>query len=133
MGTHILAVASTAKPKTGGSSELLLLALIFAVMVLFMFRSSRRRKQMAQDTQRQVAAGARVRTTFGVFGTVIDNDQADGTVIIEIAPGVQIKILRQAIATVLPDDVPDEDFQPVPDLDGDTASVGSDDRSDKSN
>jgi preprotein translocase YajC subunit len=125
MGTHILAVAATTTPsKTGGSSELLLLALIFAVMVLFMFRSSRRRKQMTQDTQRQVAPGARVRTTFGVFGTIVDSDQADGTIMIEIAPGVQIKILRQAVATVLPDEVPDEDFQPVPDLD---------DRSEKSN
>ena len=74
-------------------------------MMIFMFRSQRRRKRAAQDTQRQVMDGSRIRTTFGVYGTVVDGD--DRNVIVEVAPGVKIKMLRQAIAVVVPDDEPD--------------------------
>jgi preprotein translocase subunit YajC len=141
MGTYILA-ASTTTTKSGGSSELLLLAVIFAVMIIFMMRSSRRRKAMAQNTQNNLVDGVEVRTTFGVFGKVVDaDDTPSSTVTIEIAPGVKIKILRQAIAAVIPPETvedtfpesPDGAFQTVPDLDSDDASGPSDNRGDKSN
>jgi preprotein translocase subunit YajC len=129
--THVLA-AATAAAKTSGSSELLLLVVLFAVMIVFMFRSSNRRKRQAQTIQNQLVDGAAVRTTFGVYGTVASIDTQNGTVMLEIAPGVQIKVMRQAVNQVLPSDVPDT-MEPMPDgnVDGDTASVGTDDRSDK--
>lgn len=103
MGTQILAAAS----KTSSSSEtsLILIVIVFALMMLFMFRSQRRRQQNAQSTQRQVANGSKIRTVHGIFGTVVDGD--DRTVMVEVAPGVKIKMLRQAIGQVLPDDEPD--------------------------
>ena len=73
--------------------------------MVFMFRSSRRRQQNAQTTQRQVQNGAKIRTVHGIFGTVVDSD--DRNVMVEVAPGVKIKMLRQAIGQVLPDDEPD--------------------------
>jgi preprotein translocase subunit YajC len=125
MGTTtqiILAAAPAAK--SGSSSSLLFIVAIFAVIMIFMFRSQSRRKRAAQDTQRQVIDGARVRTTFGVYGTVIEGD--DRNVILEVAPGTRIKMLRQAIAAVVPDDEPDGVAQTMPsfgetepDLDGD--------------
>jgi preprotein translocase subunit YajC len=134
MGTHILAAGSTAAKSGGGSSELLLLGVIFVIMILFMFRSSRRRQQQAQNTQRQVIDGARVRTSFGVYGTIVESD--DRNVMVEIAPGVRIKMLRQAIATVVPDDEPEGVQQTMPDtFDTEPAAMddlnGTGDRSDK--
>ena len=143
--TQILAAAETAKStSTGGSSSLLIIVLIFAVMMIFMFRSQRRRQRAAQDTQRGVMTGSHVRTTFGVYGTVVDGD--DRNVMLEVAPGVQIKVLRQAVGAVLPDDEPDGVAQTTPsfgeteqdasgdpagsDLNGDGTSGKSDDRSD---
>jgi preprotein translocase subunit YajC len=142
--TEILAAAETTTKSTGGSSSLLIIVAIFAIMMIFMFRSQSRRKRAAQDTQRQVIDGARVRTTFGVFGTVIEGD--DRNVILEVAPGTRIKMLRQAIAAVVPDDEPDgvaqtmpsfgetgpdvDGDQKGPDLNGDGTSGKPDNRSD---
>ena len=102
MGTQILAATAA---KTGSSSSLLLIVLVFGVLMIFMFRSQRRRKQQAQDTQSRVMNGTRIRTVHGIYGTVVDSD--DRNVMIEVAPGVKIKMLRQAIGAVVPDDEPD--------------------------
>jgi preprotein translocase subunit YajC len=145
--TQILAAAEAAKStSTGGDSSLLIIVVIFAVMMIFMFRSQRRRQRAAQDTQRGVMDGTRVRTTFGVYGTVVGSD--DRNVMLEVAPGTRIKMLRQAIAAVVPDDEPDGVAQTMPsfgetepdldggqtgaDLNGDGTSGKSDDRSDLS-
>src|SRR5215469_12626587 len=103
--TEIFAAAEATTKSTGGSSSLLIIVAIFAIMMIFMFRSQRRRQRAAQDTQRQVMTGSRVRTTFGVYGTVVDGD--DRNVMLEVAPGTRIKMLRQAVAAVVPDDEPD--------------------------
>ncbi len=135
MGTQILA-ATAAKTTTGSSSSLLLIVLVFAVLMIFMFRSQRRRQRQTQDTQRQVMNGTRIRTVHGIYGTVVDSD--DRNVILEIAPGVKIKMLRQAIGAVVPDDEPDGVNQTMPDFDhsdtdtSDESSAKPGDRSDLS-
>lgn len=115
MGTIFLAASSTTTKK-GGSSELILLGIIFVIMIVFMFRSSRRRQSQAQQTQRQVVDGARVRTSFGLYGRIVDSD--DRNVMLEVAPGVQLKMARQAVTTVVPDDEPDglQKFDPDTDM-----------------
>jgi preprotein translocase subunit YajC len=137
MGTQILA-ATTAAKTTGSSSSLLLIVLVFAVLMIFMFRSQRRRQRQSQDTQRQVIDGTRIRTVHGIYGTVVDSD--DRNVMVEIAPGVKIKMLRQAIGAVVPDDEPDGVNQTMPDFDqagtdsdaSDQSSAKPEDRSDLS-
>jgi preprotein translocase subunit YajC len=104
MGNQALA-AVAAKTTSSSSSSLLLIILVFAVLMIFMFRSQRKRQRTAQNTQRQVMNGSRIRTVHGIYGTVVDGD--DRNVIVEIAPGVRIKMLRQAIGVVVPDDEPD--------------------------
>jgi preprotein translocase subunit YajC len=135
MGTAHAVAAIAATTKSGSSSSLLIIIVIFAILMVFMFRSQSRRKRAAQDTQRQVVDGARIRTTFGVYGTIVESD--DRNVIVEVAPGTRIKMLRQAIAMVVPDDEP-EGVAPTmptfgqtgPDLNGDGKSGKPDDRSD---
>lgn len=117
MGINILAAAATTA-KTGSDSSFLIILVIFAVLMIFMFRSQRRRQRSAQDTQRGVEIGSRIRTTFGVYGTVVDAD--DRNVIVEIAPGTQIKMLRQAVAAVVPDDEPDGVHHTVPEPEDET-------------
>ena len=110
--TQILAAAEAAKTTASSSSSFLIIIVIFAVMMIFLFRSQRRRQRSVQNTQSQVMTGTRIRTTFGVYGTVIEND--DRNVIVEIAPGIRIKMLKQAIAAVVPDDEPDGVAQTMP-------------------
>jgi preprotein translocase subunit YajC len=121
---NILAAAATTKSTSSSSSSLILIVLVFAVLLIFMFRSQSRRKRAAQNTQSQIMNGTRIRTVHGIYGTVVDSD--DRNVMVEIAPGVKIKMLRQAVGAILPDDEPDG-LQPTmqafqePGSDGDTS------------
>ena len=65
-------------------------------------RPQRNRQRKATQTQSQVMPGQRVRTTAGMYGTVISGDDRD--VVIEIAPGVEVTMLRRAIMDVVSDD-----------------------------
>jgi preprotein translocase subunit YajC len=134
MGNQILAAAAAAKTSSS-SSSLLLIVLVFGVLMVFMFRSQSKRKRAAQNTQSQVMNGTRVRTVHGIYGTVVDGD--DRNVLLEVSPGVRIKMLRQAIGAIVPDDEPDglnptmQAFE-EPTADGDTSqsSANAEDRSD---
>ena len=133
MGTQILAAAEATTKSGSSSTSLLIIVVVFAVMMIFMFRSQKKRKAAAQQTQSQVQTGSRIRTVHGIYGTVVDGD--DRNVIVEIAPGVKVKMLRQAIGTVVPDDEPDG-LHPTmqafaePDLNGNDTSAQPEDRSD---
>jgi preprotein translocase subunit YajC len=99
MGNVILA-AST---KSSGSSAYLLIGLVvlFGLLYFVTIRPQRRRQQQAQQTQRNVEPGARVRTTAGMYATVTAVEDQD--VILEIAPGVEARFMRRAILDVVPD------------------------------
>jgi preprotein translocase subunit YajC len=117
MGTHTLAAAHIlaappAKSSSSSLSFLLIIVVVFGLLYFVMIRPQRNRQRQAQQTARQVSNGSRVRTTAGMYGTIIDGD-ADN-VLVEFAPGVQIKMMRRAIMGVVPDDEPDG-FRPTVD------------------
>jgi preprotein translocase subunit YajC len=99
MGNVILAASG----KSGGSSAYLLIGLVvlFGLLYFVTIRPQRRRQQQAQQTQRNVEPGARVRTTAGMYATVVAVE--DGDVILEVAPGVEARFIRRAIMDVVPD------------------------------
>lgn len=109
MGTHALAAAHVvAAAKSSSSSSLsflLIIVVVFGLLYFVMIRPQRNRQRAAQQQSRQVGNGARIRTTAGMYGTIIDSD--DDNVLVEFAPGVQIKMMRRAIMNVVSDDEPD--------------------------
>jgi len=115
MGNHMV-VAADAATKSSSSSflPLLIIIVLFGLFYVTIIRPQRNRQRNAQATQRHVMPGQRVRTTAGIYGTVISGDDRD--VIVEIAPGVQVTMLRRGIMDVVPEDdqggtttVPDPD------------------------
>jgi preprotein translocase subunit YajC len=132
MGTLILAasVASKSTSSTSDYTPLLVIIVLFALLYFVMIRPQRNRQRQAQQAQQQVGNGARVRTTAGIYGRVVDGDNEN--VIVEIAPNVQVKMMRRAILNVLPDDEPDGIRQTVPDVNYGESSTSSDDRGDLS-
>ncbi len=91
------------------------LLIVLAVLVVFMFWSSRRRSQRVKAEQeqkaRQTVPGAEVLLQGGLYGTVVsyDPENLDQPAIVELAPGVQIKVHSQAILRVVtPTDEPDD-------------------------
>lgn len=133
VGTLILAAAKSSSSSAGTYTPLLIIIVLFGLLYFVMIRPQRNRQKQAQMTQQQVANGARVRTTAGLYGTVVDGD--NDNVLLEIAPNVRVKMMRRAIMNTVPEDEPDGIRQTVPDVNFDGASESSqpsDDRGDLS-
>ena len=73
--------------------------LVFIGFYFLMIRPQRRRQQQAAQQQNTVNPGARVRTTAGMYATVIAVDGDD--VILEVAPGVEVRYMKRAIMEVV--------------------------------
>jgi len=96
--TIVLAATSTSKSSFNPTSLILILVVIVGVYML-MIRPQRRRQQQAQQQKNTVVPGARVRTTAGMYATVVDVDGDD--VVLEVAPGVEVRYMRRAIMDVV--------------------------------
>ena len=93
-------LAATASKSSGFNPSTLILILIVVVAFYFlMIRPQQRRKQQAAQKSNNVEPGARVRTTAGMYATVVDVDGDD--VILEVAPGVEVRYMKRAIMEVV--------------------------------
>ena len=106
-----------AQQSTGGSPVILLLLLGMPVMLFLMMRSQRRKASQQQKLQHSAGIGSEIMTTAGIFGTIVDEDEDEGTVMVEIAPGTRIKMIRAGIARRVEEDAEyeeavDEDEEP---------------------
>ncbi len=83
------------------------LIILLIALLIFMFWSSRRRmqKQKLEQEQRarQTVPGAEVLLQGGLYGTIVayDPDNLDQPAIVELAPGVEIKVHSQAILRIV--------------------------------
>jgi preprotein translocase subunit YajC len=95
------AEAAEAATKSSSSSLTfpILIVLVFVGFYFLMIRPQRRRQQKVQQQQSTVAPGARVRTTAGMYATVVEVDGDD--VVLEVAPGVEVRYLKRAIMEVI--------------------------------
>jgi preprotein translocase YajC subunit len=89
MGNQLVA-ATDAATKSSSSSflPLLIIVVLFGLFYVTIIRPQRNRQRAAQQTQHQVMPGQRIRSTAGIYGTVISGDDRD--IVVEIAPGVQV-------------------------------------------
>ncbi|WP_432524226.1 preprotein translocase subunit YajC [Kineococcus sp. SYSU DK006] len=83
----------------GGSSQLVFLLIMVALLV-FMFSRTNKQRKAQQEMQNNVGPGAEVMTTSGMFGTVVEVD--GDVVVLEIAPGLHTRWTRRAVARVVP-------------------------------
>jgi preprotein translocase YajC subunit len=105
LGNYDLAAA--AKSSGFNPSTLILILIVVVAFYFLMIRPQQRRKQAAAQKSNNVEPGARVRTTAGMYATVVDTDGDD--VILEVAPGVEVRYMKRAIMEVVsPGDPVDE-------------------------
>jgi preprotein translocase subunit YajC len=96
----IVAAAEAASKSSGSALTFpLLIVLVFVGFYFLMIRPQRRRQQQVQQQQKTVAPGAQVRTTAGMYATVTEVDGDD--VVLEVAPGVEVRYLKRAIMEVI--------------------------------
>jgi preprotein translocase subunit YajC len=102
-------ISSLAQSTSQGGNPLGFLILLLPIALLyFMFRSQKRRAAQQQSLQQAAQVGDEILTTSGIFGTIVDEDEDEGTVVVEIAPGTQITMVRAGIARRVTEDE-DED------------------------
>lgn len=116
MGNTTLAAAAAATKASFNPSTLILILVVVVGFYMLMIRPQRRRQQQAQQKQSSVQPGARVRTTAGMYATVVDVDGDD--VVLEVAPGVEVRYMRRAIMDVV--DPGEETDETVTDVAEDT-------------
>src|SRR5262249_7110929 len=93
MGNAIIA-ASTSKSSGSGYIFLVAIVALFGLLYFVTIRPQRNRQRAAQQTQGQIQPGMRVRTTAGMYATVTAVE--DQEVVLEVAPGVNVRFLRRA-------------------------------------
>jgi preprotein translocase subunit YajC len=112
MGNHFDLAATSSGSHFNPTSLLLILVVVIGVYML-MIRPQRRRQQQAQKQQNTLLPGARVRTTAGMYATVVDVDGDD--VVLEVAPGVEVRYMRRAVMDVVSPGEEPEDSYPADD------------------
>lgn len=106
-------IALLAQETTQSASPFGLLIFLIPLALLFvMMRSQKRRVAQQQAVQQSAEVGDDILTNSGILGRIVDEDEEEGTVAVEISPGVRVTMVRGAIARTLtePDDEPDDDL-----------------------
>ena len=119
-----------AQQSSGGGSVLLLMMLGLGAFLFWSMRQQKRRTQKQQSFQRSADVGDEIMTTAGIFGTTVEEDEDEDTVIVEIAPGTRIKMVRAAIARRIGEDDEDADDQDWDDEDDEEQGDGEESHDD---
>lgn len=78
----------------------LLLPLLFLLPLLWLFSRQRKQQQSQAQMQTQLTPGVEIMTTAGMFGTVVAVD--GDTMTLEVSPGVNVRLLKAALARIVP-------------------------------
>jgi preprotein translocase subunit YajC len=94
--TGLLGATST----SSGSSPLTLMLPILLIggMYLLLIRPQQRQRKQQQMLAQSVDPGDEIVTFSGIYGTILEIDDDEGTVVVEVAPDVEIKMVKTAIA-----------------------------------
>ena len=98
---------------------LILLALVFVVLIVLPGRQRKKAQAQQQALQESLVPGTPVMLTSGIHGTV--TGLGEGTVDLQIAPGVVVTVARQAVLEVR---TPAGDAGPLPGSAGESAPFG---------
>lgn len=99
----MLTLQTTATAQQGFQFDPLtiIMLVILAAMIFFMFRSSKKRKAQAAELQTKMVPGSEVMLNFGLFGELREIDEERNEALVEVAPGVIVRVHRQTLARVV--------------------------------
>ncbi len=105
-GDTIAVSESQAMPKAPAESStqflssMLPMVAIFAVMYFLIIRPNSKRQKAQEQLVSSVKKGEEVITNSGLFGVVTNINDNTGTIEVEVAKGVNIKMLKTAVANI---------------------------------
>jgi preprotein translocase subunit YajC len=129
MTLQTVAAPLAAQQSGSGLPFIFFLGIMVVLFYFFLLRPQRNRQRQQQALLRSVGTGARVMTTSGIYGTILAVEGDD--VVLEIAPGVEVRLLKQAIMRIVEDqDVEsDQDDAQYDDQGDEPADAAQDDQS----
>jgi preprotein translocase subunit YajC len=98
-------------------STLILIALMVLAFYLLIMRPQRKRQQAIAKTLSELTPGTRVMLGSGLFGTVVEVGEKQ--VVLEISPGNELTVLKQAVARIVTPDDEDAEVDELSDFDPD--------------
>jgi preprotein translocase subunit YajC len=96
--------AANPNAKNAMWSQALLLGLLFVLMYFMLFRAPRKRQQEQQKMVSSLKKNARVLTTGGILGTILDVRDDEIVLKIDEATNTKMRVVPSAILKVLGDD-----------------------------
>jgi preprotein translocase subunit YajC len=86
---------------SSGSGFIFIILIGFLLIYLLFVRPQKRRQSQQQQMVSELSVGDEVLTAGGIYGTIsqVDEDQ----VTVEIAPTIEVRVARRAIAGVTPE------------------------------
>ncbi|MEV7604470.1 preprotein translocase subunit YajC [Paenarthrobacter sp. NPDC089322] len=91
----------------------ILLFVMLGLFVFMMFRKNKKTQQQQAEMQAKFAPGVDVMTSFGLFGRIVSIDDAENKVVLELSPGNEATVHRQAVTKVI--EQTEEEAPVVPD------------------
>lgn len=86
--------------------NIVLFGLLFLFIYFVMIRPNKRARAEHQRLVESIEPGDQVMTTTGIFGTV--RSVGDEELRLELAPGVEVRMVKRAIATRVTEELDDE-------------------------
>jgi len=108
---------------SGGSGFFFIIIIAFLLLYLIVVRPQRRRQSQQQQMISDLEVGDEVLTAGGIYGTVSGIDEDEVTV--EIAPQLEVRVARRAIAGVSREPEPEESEAPDGAEEGDQEAAAS--------
>jgi len=107
----------------------ILLFVMLGIFVFMMFRRNKKTQQQQAELQSKFGTGVEVMTTFGLFGRIVEIDEAENKVVLELSPGNLATVHRQAVTKIVEPAVASAEPTVVPD-DASSLTAHEDDRAD---
>jgi preprotein translocase subunit YajC len=101
----LAADSTSGNPLVGLALPILMLGGLYFVLI----RPQRARQRAQAALLNTLEEGDEVMTTGGIFGTIVAIDDEEGVLTVEIAPGTQVRMLRQGVSQRFVEDEPYED------------------------
>ena len=102
---------------SSGSGFFLIIIVAFLLLWLIVVRPQRKRQMKQQQVISELRVGDEVLTAGGIYGTV--TGLGDDYVEVEIAPKLEVRVARRAIAAVTSEPEPDDSAEAEEPQDGD--------------
>lgn len=103
------AYAQAAGGAAGGLASFVPLVLIFVIMYFFLIRPQQKRVKEHKTMVEAVRRGDQIITQGGIVGKVVKVKEEAGEIEVQIADGVNVRVIRSTIAQVLSKTEPAKD------------------------